>query len=172
MKKQPPKPDQRGALITAAVGVVLIVVMVVAVVAASRGPQPSSAPSQQLTLDATTISNLTRIPAAPALSGEAAQPYVELGQMIDACADFDETHRMQMRQHLTWLLDPSAIPSNILVGVGPDPIGKLLFGMGSFAQNQWLQIDNSPGSCVVPVGKRLNELLKAAGQPTFKVFEG
>ena len=171
MKKQRPRQNPRGAIITAAVGVALIVVMIVAVLAASRGPQPNSSPSQQLTLDATTVANLTRLPAATPLSGDAAPPYVERGQMVDRCADFDETHKLQMHQHLTWLLDPSAIPSSILVGVGTNPSGKLLFGMGSFAQNQWKQLGNKADSCVVPVGKRLNEMLKAAGEPTFKVFE-
>ncbi len=159
----------------AAVGLILIVVAIVAVAAASRGPRPGSEPTQPgqlITLDSTTVFNLTQLPNAAPLSGTAAAPFIELRQMIDRCPDFDANHLNQMHQHLTWILDPAQIPSNILAAaVGTDPTGKLLFGMGSFAQNQWLQIGNKPGSCVVQVGKHLNEMLIAAGEPTFKVFQ-
>ena len=108
----------------------------------------------------------------PALTGAQAEPYVALQTMIDSCPDFDQSHLVQMHQHLTWLLNPSEIPSTFLAGAfGTDPSGKLLFGMGSFAQNQWIKLGNKPGSCVVTVGKKLNEMIAAAGEPTFKVFQ-
>ncbi len=176
MKKQQTQPSsQRGSALIGLIGLVLIVGMIVAVVAVSRQPPPGSmtaTPAQMLTLDATTAYNLTQLPDAPPLSGTAAAPYLALQTMIDACPDFDAAHLNQMHRHLTWLLNPSEIPTNFMAAAfGTDPAGKLLFGMGSFAQNQWLQIGNKPGSCVVVVGKKLNEMIAAAGEPTFKVFE-
>lgn len=159
----------------AGVGIVLIVVAVVVVAAASRGPRPGSAtdvPQQMLTLDSTTLANLTRLPHAVPLSGDAAAPYVELGKQVDACADYDETHRFQMHQHLNWLLDPATIPSNtVAIALGSDPTGRLILGMGSFTANQWQQIGLKPGSCLIPIGKRLNEMLANAGETQFKVFQ-
>jgi hypothetical protein len=174
MKKQStPPPSQRGSAVIAVIGIVLIVGVIAAVVIASKSPPPGdSTPPPVMTLDATTVYNLTNLPDMPALTGTQAAPYVALQQMIDACPDFDQNHLLQMHQHLTWLLNPSEIPTNFIAAAfGSNPTGKLLFGMGSFAQNQWIQLGNKPDSCVITVGKKLNEMLTAIGEPTFKVFQ-
>jgi len=85
---------------------------------------------------------------------------------VDACPDYGPERRGQMLQHIAWLLDPTTIPSDILMAIGEDPMGRLVLGMSTFTRVQWQLLNSPAGSCLLDVDAQVNALLAAAGQPT------
>jgi hypothetical protein len=128
-------------------------------------------PSQVMTLAPEVIANLTQMPQATALSSEDAGQWRDLRAMVDACDEYSPERRGQMMQHLDWLVDPSGIPPNVILALGSDPHERLVFGMATYTSIQWRLDHRQPDSCLVPIGRRLNELLVALGGEPFDIYD-
>jgi|GEM_PF-1034606 len=133
--------------------------------------RPPTATTQRMTLDPQIIDNMTRLPAATPLAGEAAESLLELWRMIEECDAYAPERRSQMEQHIQWLLNPSEIPQDLMIALGTNPANRLIFGMATFTSAQW-RIDEQPAdSCLLPIGQRINEMLVEIGEEPFEVFE-
>jgi hypothetical protein len=128
-------------------------------------------PSQAMTLAPEVIANLTQMPLATPLSTEDAGQWREVRAMVDACDEYSPERRSQMIQHLDWLVDPSGIPPNVILALGSDPQERLVFGMATYTSIQWRLDHRQPDSCLVPIGRRLNELLVALGGEPFDIYD-
>jgi hypothetical protein len=156
-----------SGLITGLVIVLLAVVIILAQVLSNGRPQPTE---QQMTLEPQIITNLTQLPVATPLSGEAAHQVNQLRTLITGCPDYTPERRSQMEQHIEWLLHPAQIPGDITIALGSNPTGKLIFGMATYTSIQWSLEDRPTDSCLLPIGNMLNEMLVAAGEEPFDVF--
>lgn len=131
----------------------------------------SGVPAQRVTLEPQVIANLTEFPSAPPLTGELADQVHQIQALLHACPDYSPERRSQMQQHINWLLQPSTIPGDILMALGANPNSKLIFGMATYTLSEWGLRGKSSNSCLLPIGKRLNLMLAAAGEETFREFE-
>jgi hypothetical protein len=155
----------------------LIVVIGVAaglLILANRGPEPVSLnlPTQEMmTLPPQVIANLTAMPNATPLSGAAADQVNALRQKVDSCPDYSPQRRSQMQQHIDWLLNPAGIPKDVLLALGENTSGRLIFGMATYTSIEW-RLKNKPAtSCLLPIGKLLNDMLAAAGERPLPEFQ-
>jgi hypothetical protein len=126
--------------------------------------------AQVMTLDPQVVANMTALPQATPLSGEAANVIRELELMVEACAAYSPERRLQMEQHIAWLYNPAGIPQDIIMAFGAQPSTGLLRGMGGYTEIEWRQAGRPADSCLVPIGRRINELLVEAGAPPFPIF--
>lgn len=124
-----------------------------------------------MTLDPTTISNLTSIPQATPLSGEDAEQFLIFVEQVESCEDYSDERRAQMLQHIDWLVNPASIPANMLLAFGNNPDNTLVFGMASFTSIQWRILERPEESCLVPIGRDLNDLLVAIEMPPFDIYD-
>jgi hypothetical protein len=138
---------------------------------ADRLQRPPTATIQRMTLDPQIIDNMTRLPEATPLSGEAAASLNELRTMVDECDAYAPERRSQMEQHIAWLIDPSEIPQDLMIAFGTNPAERLIFGMATFTSAQW-RIDEQPAdSCLLPIGRFINQMLVDIGEEPFDIFE-
>jgi|FLYN01.1.fsa_nt_gi hypothetical protein len=158
----------RSTLVT----VIMILVIAGAILAAQvAGHINQPASGQRMTLEPEIIANLTRLPQATPLSGESASRVNELRTLVDACPDYSESRRNQMEQHIEWLLHPAQIPADIIIALGANPTGKLIYGMATYTSIQW-RVNNRPAdSCLLPIGNALNQMLMTAGEEPFPIFD-
>jgi hypothetical protein len=126
--------------------------------------------TQMMTLDPQIIANMTNLPQSAPLTGAAAEEVNRLKTMINACADYDAARRSQVLQNVEWLLKPGEIPSDLLILYGTDPHAKLVFAIASVTSNQWKLNGRSADSCLLPIGRLLNQMLVESGQPPLTVF--
>lgn len=160
----------RGAAVT----VVIIVAIAVGIILLqfSGSSMPSSDSVPVMTLDPQIAVNLTRIPESIPLVGDAADEINRLKALVDACADYSAERRAQMEQHIAWLLNPATIPGDIIIALGANPPGKLVYGMATYTSIQWRLDERPPDSCLLPIGVMLNDMLTAAGEEPFSIFAG
>ena len=156
-----------SGLTTGLVIVLLVVVIILAQVLGNGRPQSAG---QRMTLEPQIITNLTQLPVATPLSGDAASQVQELRTLVAACPDYTPERRSQMEQHIQWLLHPAQIPGDITIALGTNPTGRLIFGMATYTSIQWSLEDRPTDSCLLPIGYMLNEMLIAAGEEPFDVF--
>ncbi len=128
-------------------------------------------PAQMMTLVPEVAANLTRMPQLPELTGELADQVRGLEQQVAACPDYGTERRRQMQQHIDWLLAPATLPQNMIIALGTNPTGKLVFGMATYTTAEWSLIARNPDSCLLPIGSYLNQLLLATGESVFAEFE-
>jgi hypothetical protein len=167
MAKQ--KPDRYrwpSSLITG----LIILGLAVAVIAVQMLGSAQPASPQGMSLDPQIIANLTQLPQATPISGDSAVQVNQLRTLVQSCPDYTSERRSQMEQHLEWLETPALIPSQIIIALGPNPTGRLIFGMATYTSIQWNLVDNIPNSCLLPIGKLLNEMLIAAEEEPFPIF--
>ncbi|MEO8394321.1 MAG: hypothetical protein ABI700_15120 [Chloroflexota bacterium] len=158
----------------------LALIVVVGVIIARRPPlseqtvAPSipSTTSQMMTLDPQIIANLTEFPKATPLAGQAANDLTALRALVDACPDYDTSRRQQMEEQIQFIINPSVLPAQVLIALGTDPPGKLLYAVANLNKVQWQLIKSPADSCLIPIGKRLNQLLVADNQSPISAFEG
>ncbi len=155
----------RSRLIT---GMTILSLAVAVVAVQVLGDQQRAEP--HTSLEPQIVVNLTQLPQAPPLSGDAAAQVNQLRALVDSCPDYEPARLSQMQQHIEWLLSPALIPPDIIIALGANPIGKLIFGMATYTSIQWDLLDHAPNSCLLPIGKLLNEMLIAAGEEPFPVF--
>lgn len=168
--RQTPKPARPyGALVILAGVILFIVLAIIPNYPRNRAAQPQ--PQVVATLDPTIIANLTQIPNSAPISEIEAQQLADLKTQVDACASYSEERRGQMEQHIRWLLEPSTIPPQILIALGPNPIGRLIFGMAGYTSTEWRLQDRPASSCLIAIGRTLNDMLAAAGEPPFTIYD-
>jgi len=131
---------------------------------------PESGDIPQMTLDPQIAINLTEIPKSAPLTGDAANQVNQLKAMVDACDEYTQERRGQMEQHITWLLNPATIPGDIIIALGANPPGKLIYGMATYTSIQWRVDDRPADSCLLPIGAMLNDMLAAASEEPFAIF--
>jgi hypothetical protein len=159
-----------GAVIL--VGISLLVALVVIISA----PDDDSVESVQqqpvvMTTDPQIILNLTALPQATALSGAAAKMWDDFRVMVDDCDAYSPERRLQMEQHIEWLLDPSDMPPNVIFAMGGDPTERLVFGMATYTSIQWRLNDRLPDSCLVPIGLALDDILLSLGTESLDIYD-
>jgi hypothetical protein len=128
-------------------------------------------PRQVMTVAPEVIANLTQMPQATPLSSEDAGQWREVRAMVDACGEYSPERRSQMIQHLDWLVDPASIPPNVILALGSNPTERLVFGMATYTSIQWRLGHRQPDSCLVRIGRRLNEQLVALGGEPFDIYD-
>lgn len=131
----------------------------------------SPTPAQAMTLAPEVAANLTRVPHMPELTGTLAEQVRQLEQQVAACPDYSTQRRNQMQQHIDWLLTPATLPQTMIIALGTNPNGKLVFGMATYTLAEWSLIARNPASCLLPIGQFLNQLLLATGEAVFTEFE-
>ena len=161
-----------GGAVLAGIGL-LIVLSIVVFVLVNNGDDTISSgqPAPAITLDPQTVNNLTALPQATPLSGMEADVWNTLREKVDACEDYSPERRSQMEQHIHWLLDPSDMPPDVIVAMGGDTTERLIFGMAGYTSIQWRLNDRPPDSCLVPIGRALNDMLVAVGDPPFDIYD-
>ncbi|MCZ7542181.1 MAG: hypothetical protein M5R40_00960 [Anaerolineae bacterium] len=51
-----------------------------------------------------------------------------------------------MHQHIDWIIDPSTIPADIIIALGSNASGKLIFGMATYTSSEWRLGGRNPDS--------------------------
>ncbi len=151
--------------------ILLGIAVVALIILTQPSVPPAAAPGQSLALDPAIINNLTSIPQATPLSGQDANDLVALGEMVKACDAYTPERRDQMLLQIDLIINPAAMPRDVIIGLGADPHARLLMAIGGVTGIQW-RLDEQPvDSCLVPIGRRINELIVAAGGTPVDVFE-
>lgn len=153
-------------LIAIAVGAFVIGMSVIN----SNAPSPQVT-SMAMTIDPTILSNMTQVADATPLSSEDAEQFLTFQEQVEACDDYDAERREQMLQHVGWLVDPAEIPPDVMLAIGTNPQGGLIFGMASYTQIQWRLLDRPAESCLVDIGRDLNVLLEAFGRQRLTIYD-
>ncbi|MBK8025296.1 MAG: hypothetical protein IPK19_28890 [Chloroflexi bacterium] len=109
--------------------------------------------------------------AALSTAGEILPAIDVIAEQVAACDEYREERRSQMNQHIAWIHNPDGIPADILIAMGDNPIGRLVFGMGAYTSSEWRLADRPADSCLLPIGQALNQVLAAVGETTFEEFE-
>ncbi len=139
---------------------------------ASLSPTSQPTPRQEITLDPRIIANMTNLPKSTPLSGQDANELNGLLQMVDACKEYSPDRHNQMVEQIGFIINPAALTGDIIMALGENPRAKLLYALVEVTKNQWL-LEKSPAtSCLIPIGKSLNQLLTAAGGTPEPAFEG
>ena len=159
-----------GGAILAGIGLLMVLSIVVFILVRDDGA-PSGQPQPVMTLDPLIVNNLTELPQATPLSGAEADTWNELRAKVDACDAYSPERRLQMEQHIQWLLDPSDMPPDVILAMGGHPTERLIFGMAGYTSIQWRLDNRPPDSCLVPIGRALNQLLVDLGEPPFDVYD-
>lgn len=133
------------------------------------GSAPAATP-QVMTLDPQVVTNMTALPQATPLAGDAANAIRALETMVRECPAYSAQRRSQMEKHIAWILNPADIPSDLIMAFGAQPRTGLLRGMGGYTEIEWRQAGRPADSCLLPIGRRINELLVEAGAPPLTIF--
>ena len=129
----------------------------------------TATPAQIMPLDPTVRANLQNV-SAQVLPADQQETVQQIQTMLNDCPDYGEARRSPMQQHIAWLLDPSGIPTDILMAIGANPRGKLMVGMATYTAVEWRLLNRPAESCLLPIGKLVNTLLAANGEPTEPAF--
>jgi hypothetical protein len=168
---KPPDSSPSGAgVIFAGIGLLIVLSVGVFVLVRDDSATPGQ-PQPVMTLDPQIVINLTELPQATPLSGAEADTWNEFRAMVDACEAYSLERRLQMDQHIQWLLDPSDMPPDVILAMGSNPAERLVFGMAAYTSTQWRLDNRPPESCLVPIGRALNEMLVALGEPPFDLYD-
>jgi len=117
------------------------------------------------------IKQMTAMPNAPPLTGPLADDVHAVSQMVSNCNDYVQARRDQMNQHIAWLLQPNKIPKEVILALGTNINGGLIAGMATYTLAEWGQHAKAADSCLLPIGKKLNEMLAANGEERFTQFD-
>ena len=122
---------------------------------------------------ATSVARIDALQVATPVSGEAARTLEALERVIHDCADFSDARREQMLQHIAWLRAPDSIPSDVAMALGMrGNIGAaLLHGMAIYTSTEWRLLERPPASCLVPIGRALDNLLRDAGAAPVGIYD-
>lgn len=159
--------------ILAIIAIVLAIIVVVQLWLRFAPTTPASASvANSITIAPEIADNLTELPRATAFSqGQDSNTVGDLETMIDNCDDYAPERRTQMEQHLEWLESPADIPPDVSIALGQNPTGRLIYGMASYTSIQW-RIDERPAdSCLIPIGRLLNDMLVAVGEQPLSIYD-
>ena len=186
LNKLPPPTKTDKRILAASILIFLAAcVIVVLTINARTAPHPTAIDINGNAVDApigtlvpgvagasTLISQMTAMPSAPPLTGPLADDVHAVAQMVSNCNDYVQARRSQMNQHIAWLLQPSTLPKDVIIALGTNINGRLLFGMATFTLSEWGQHAKASNSCLLTIGKKLNDLLVANGEARFTEFDG
>lgn len=170
-----PRNDGDKRLFIASLAIFLVTCVLVFLVNRDGGnPQSTTivtaTPAQRITLVPEVIANLTQAPDSEALGQELIQEIADLRDEVATCSDYSPARREQMNQHITWLLDTSTLPRDMVIALGSSPFERLIFGMATYTSAEWGLHDKSPTSCLLTIGRQLNGLLENMGAAGFEEF--
>jgi hypothetical protein len=168
------KRSRRSALleIVSAVGLALFVTAGILYV--QRNAPPSSGtpePAQRMTLDPQVAANLGAMSFATPLADVDAQRWNDFRSIVNACDEYSSQRHDQMNQHIDWLIDPSDIQPEVIIGLGNNPQAQLIYGMAAYTSTEWRQHGRPTESCLREIGLQLNTMLVAAGREPFTIYE-
>ncbi len=156
-------------------GILVVIALIALMIGVSSIQAPADANTQPIdtiiTLDPDLFAVQTQMAEATPLSGADAEPYLMLGEQIEACEDYTDERRGQMLQHVEWLIDPSDIPNDAMLAMGTNIQGSLVFGMASFTQIEWRIAERPSDSCLIDIGRELNVLLETFGREPLTVYD-
>jgi hypothetical protein len=152
------------------IGLIVGTAAILVLIAAALAGNPGAVGQPVMTLEPAVIANLTALPQATPLSTEEAGRWRALQAVVEACGDYSPERQSQMQQHIAWILHPADIPVNVVLALGDNPAGRLVYGMASYTSIQWRLNDRNPDSCLVPIGHTLNTLLIALGEQPFDIY--
>ncbi|MEP6986846.1 MAG: hypothetical protein ABI970_14670 [Chloroflexota bacterium] len=118
------------------------------------------------------INQMTAIANSEPLTGPLADEVQAVAQMVTNCPDYSQARRDQMNYHIGWLLQPNTLPKQMLIALGNNVNGRLILGMSTFTLEQWGEKQKAANSCLLPIGKKLNDMLAANGEERIKQFDG
>lgn len=154
-----------------AITAALLLIIAFVVVLAIRQPfaVQSTLPGQG-TVDPRIIVNLTQLPHATALSGQEANILMALQVAVEACPAYTAERREQMITQIGFIINPSLLPRDVIIVLGANPRGRLLSALAQVTKIQW-QLGGKPAdSCLLQIGKQINDLLAADGAPTEEAY--
>jgi hypothetical protein len=77
-----------------------------------------------------------------------------------------------MNQHIAWLLRPNTLPKDVIIALGANINGRLMSGMATYTLSEWGLHQKSASSCLLTIGKKLNDMMAANGEARFAEFDG
>lgn len=179
----PTKNDKRWLVASLAIFVASAVIAVLAI-SARNAPHPTVTDLGGNVIDAPVgtlvpgvaspsdlVNQLTALPNTAPLTGPLADDVHAIAQMVSNCNDYSAARREQMNQHIAWLLQPNTLPKDIIIALGNNINGRLIFGMATYTLSDWGQKNKAPDSCLLPIGKKLNDMAAASGEQRIKEFD-
>ena len=106
----------------------------------------------------------------PPLSPDQAAPYLEIQEMVQACAEFHNNRRQTILSHIQWLTHPSQVPPQLITLYGDNVHSQLVFGAAYTVATEWKSRGRQPASCLIPIGDRLNVILVELGRKPVAEF--
>jgi hypothetical protein len=176
--KQPSQNDKRILVVSIIIFLASCVIVVLVLVNRTAPPPPDNIGGPRGTLipgvagSGDVVSQLTALPSAEPLTGPLADEVHAVAQMVSNCDDYNQARRSQMNQHIAWLLQPNTLPKDMIIALGTNTNGRLIFGMSTFTLAQWGEKQKAADSCLLPIGKKLNDMLAANGEARFTEFDG
>lgn len=113
----------------------------------------------------------TQLPAPVPAAGDFTEQVQRIAKMVEACPDYGDERRTQMKLHIGWLLAPDTIPEFMKIPLGSNPTGRLIEGMATYTSSEWGLHNKAPNSCLLPIGRQLNAMLVANGTEPLSVFQ-
>jgi hypothetical protein len=126
-------------------------------------------PAQIMPLDPTVAASVQNAEAL-ALDADSLAMVAEISTQVEACPDYGPERRSQMNQHLTWLRAPISIPSDILMAIGSNPMGRLALGMATYTAVEWRLLEQPAESCLLLIGRLVNTLVVRLGEAPDPAF--
>lgn len=157
---------RQGLLAVAAL--LVIVALVTLTIPSAPGV---SAPAQMSTMDPTIVSNLTRIPNATPLPVEESSEWRAFQQNVLACNDYSTRRKTQMVRYIEWLINPAQIPPDLIVLFGNNTSAGLIRAMALDTETEWRLKQRPKESCLVTVGRQLNDMLIATDQEPIPIYD-
>ena len=185
--KQLPPPSKSDKRILAVSIIIFLTALVIAVVVLvnRNNPSPTSFDINGNNIDkpvgtllpgvaepSELIKQMTAMPSASPLTGPLADDVHAVAQMVSNCNDYNQARRNQMNQHIAWLLQPNTLPKDVIIALGTNINGGLIRGMATYTVAEWGQHAKAPDSCLLTIGKKLNDMLVANGETPFTEFDG
>lgn len=134
-------------------------------------PERAAAPVPVATMDPTIVMNLTQLPDLPPLSGDEAEKWTAFQARIAACPDYSAQKRSQMERYINWVINPAQIPPNLLILFGADIRAGLIRAMAADTSTDWRLKQRPQGSCLITIGRELNDMLVATGQQPLTIYD-
>lgn len=169
----PSKSDKRMLLVSGGIFLATCVLIALSIITRGRSTPLGDLGTISLgtPLPPQVLEQLTQLPNAPMLTGALADDIHAVEQMVKDCPDYSEERRDQMQKHINWLLAPATLSQDMIVALGGNTNGRLILGMATYTLAEWGKREKSPTSCLLTVGKKLNDLLAANGEERFSAFD-
>ncbi len=149
----------------------VLVVGVIALLPRQNTPSAPGTPAQVVTMNPTIIANLTQLPDLPSLTGDEAKQWVDFQAQVAACSDYSPAKRTQMDRYINWAINPSQIPPDLTIMFGSDIRAGLVRAMAADTSTDWRLKQRPAGSCLIDIGRQLNEMLINTGQQPLTIYD-